>query len=169
MSSLSDLGNSLVCQKEVLSSVFAEEIVAPNVIENRDSGNCFDSRRPPTVPTPVSPSRPSFRPRESVIEPELYEGDISVFKRIVQPLTNIPEQVIKTVIKALPTVRDHTTDQLGPEGDEYIPREYDEADEKKVTATGHLLDGRDYRCRTFFLPNRGDKIFSCWPPSAPGF
>jgi hypothetical protein len=65
----------------------------------------------------------------------------------------------KTVIKALPTVRDHTTDQLGPEGDEYIPREYDEAGEKKVTATGQLMDGRDYRCRTFFVPNRGDKLF----------
>lgn len=65
----------------------------------------------------------------------------------------------KTVIKALPTVRDHTTDQLGPEGDEYIPREYDEAGEKKVTGTGHLVEGRDYRCRTFFVPNRGDKLF----------
>lgn len=65
----------------------------------------------------------------------------------------------KTVIKALPTVRDHTTDQLGPEGDEYIPREYDEAGEKKVTATGQLTEGRDYRCRTFFVPNRGDKLF----------
>lgn len=65
----------------------------------------------------------------------------------------------KSVIKALPTVRDHTTDQLGPDGDEYIPREYDEAGEKKVTPTGHLVEGRDYRCRTFFVPNRGDKLF----------
>lgn len=65
----------------------------------------------------------------------------------------------KTVIKALPTVRDHTTDQLGPEGDEYIPREYDESGEKKVSNTGHLLEGREYRCRTFFVPNRGDKLF----------
>lgn len=65
----------------------------------------------------------------------------------------------KTVVKALPTVRDHTTDQLGPEGDEYIPREYDEAGEKKVSPTGHPLDGREYRCRTFFVPNRGDKLF----------
>lgn len=64
-----------------------------------------------------------------------------------------------TVIKALPTVRDHTTDQLNPEGDEYIPRETDEAGETKVTATGHALDGREYRCRTFFVPNRGDKLF----------
>jgi hypothetical protein len=63
------------------------------------------------------------------------------------------------VIKALPTVRDHTTDQLSPEGDEYMPRECDDAGEKKVTSTGHLLDNRDYRCRTFFVPNRGDKLF----------
>jgi hypothetical protein len=64
-----------------------------------------------------------------------------------------------TVIKALPTVRDHTTDQLNPEGDEYIPREIDEAGEGKVTQTGHPLNGREYRCRTFFVPNRGDKLF----------
>lgn len=63
------------------------------------------------------------------------------------------------VIKALPTVRDHTTDQLNTEGDEYIPREIDEGGERKVTQTGHPLDGREYRCRTFFVPNRGDKLF----------
>ena len=65
----------------------------------------------------------------------------------------------KAVVKALPTVRDHTTDQLGPDGDEYIPREYDEAGERKVTQTGHPLDGREYKCRTFFVPNRHDKLF----------
>ncbi|MCJ1223553.1 hypothetical protein MMC12_000195 [Toensbergia leucococca] len=65
----------------------------------------------------------------------------------------------KSVVKALPTVRDHTTDQLSPEGDEYVPREYDEQGEKKVSPTGHPLEGRDYRCRTFFVPNRGDKLF----------
>ncbi|ESZ93917.1 hypothetical protein SBOR_5676 [Sclerotinia borealis F-4128] len=65
----------------------------------------------------------------------------------------------KPVVKALPTVRDHTTDQLGAGGDEYIPREYDEQGEKKVTTNGHLMDGREYRCRTFYVPNRGDKLF----------
>lgn len=65
----------------------------------------------------------------------------------------------KTVLKALPTVRDHTTDQLSPEGDEYVPREYDENGEKKVRPTGHLNDARDYRCRTFYVPHRGDKLF----------
>ncbi|KAF2461081.1 chromatin remodelling complex Rsc7/Swp82 subunit-domain-containing protein [Lineolata rhizophorae] len=63
------------------------------------------------------------------------------------------------VVKALPTVRDHTTDQLNPDGDEYIPREIDEAGEKKVSPSGHPLDGREYRCRTFLVPKRGDKLF----------
>ncbi|KAJ2907065.1 uncharacterized protein MKZ38_008633 [Zalerion maritima] len=77
------------------------------------------------------------------------------------PQTSPPPKTTptKTTIKALPTVRDHTTDQLGPGGDEYIPREVDDAGEKKVTANGNLLGGRDYRCRTFFVPNRGEKLF----------
>ncbi|KAH8881285.1 hypothetical protein GQ53DRAFT_788221 [Thozetella sp. PMI_491] len=65
----------------------------------------------------------------------------------------------KSTLKALPTVRDHTTDQLGPGGDEYLPREIDEAGEKKVLPNGQLLGGRQYRCRTFLVPNRGDKLF----------
>jgi hypothetical protein len=65
----------------------------------------------------------------------------------------------KPLVKALPTVRDHTTDQLGPEQDEYIPREYDEAGETKVDAMGHPQDGRTYRCRTFYVPKRGQKLF----------
>lgn len=65
----------------------------------------------------------------------------------------------KSTLKALPTVRDHTTDQLGPGGDEYLPREIDENGEKKVMPNGQLLGGRDYRCRTFLVPNRGDKLF----------
>jgi hypothetical protein len=63
------------------------------------------------------------------------------------------------MVKALPTVRDHTTDQLSPEGDEYIPKEFDEAGEKKVDALGYLQGGREYKCRTFRVPNRGDKLF----------
>ena len=63
------------------------------------------------------------------------------------------------VVKALPTVRDHTTDQLNPEGDEYIPRETDPDGETKVSKDGYALDGRKYRCRTFQVPNRGEKLF----------
>jgi len=65
----------------------------------------------------------------------------------------------KSTLKALPTVRDHTTDQLGPGGDEYLPREIDESGEKKVMPNGQLLGGREYRCRTFLVPNRGEKLF----------
>ena len=63
------------------------------------------------------------------------------------------------VQKALPTQRDHTTDQLNPEGDEYIVRDTDDAGEQKATPTGHLRGGREYRCRTFYVPNRGEKLF----------
>lgn len=65
----------------------------------------------------------------------------------------------KSTLKALPTVRDHTTDQLGPGGDEYLPREVDDAGEKKVLPNGQLVGSREYRCRTFLVPNRGDKLF----------
>ena len=65
----------------------------------------------------------------------------------------------KSTIKALPTVRDHTTDQLNEAGDEYLPREIDEFGEKKVMPNGELLGDRQYRCRTFHVPNRGDKLF----------
>ena len=65
----------------------------------------------------------------------------------------------KSTLKALPTVRDHTTDQLNETGDEYIPREIDEFGEKKVMPNGQLLGNRQYRCRTFLVPNRGDKLF----------
>lgn len=64
-----------------------------------------------------------------------------------------------TTLKALPTVRDHTTDQLGPGGDEYIARDSDESGEKKVDDMGYLQGGREYKLRTFTLPGRGNKLF----------
>ncbi|KAI1825498.1 chromatin remodelling complex Rsc7/Swp82 subunit-domain-containing protein [Xylaria intraflava] len=70
-----------------------------------------------------------------------------------------PKPTPKQTLKALPTVRDHTTDQLGPGGDEYLPRETDEGGEKKVLPNGQLLGGREYRCRTFLVPHRGEKLF----------
>ena len=65
----------------------------------------------------------------------------------------------KISISALPTVKDHTTDQLGPEGDEYLPREIDENGEKKVNAYGQLLGERQYTSRIFPVHNRGNKHF----------
>ncbi|RMD41316.1 hypothetical protein DV735_g3829, partial [Chaetothyriales sp. CBS 134920] len=64
-----------------------------------------------------------------------------------------------TTLKALPTVRDHTTDQLTAEADEYVPRDFDEAGDKKVDTLGYLQGGREYKIRTFTLPGRGQKLF----------
>ncbi|KAK4957536.1 hypothetical protein LTR10_005503 [Elasticomyces elasticus] len=78
----------------------------------------------------------------------------------MSPQRSTPGSATKPpVVKALPTVRDHTTDQLTPEGDEYIPRETDPGGETKVSKDGYPLDGRKYRCRTFQVPNRGEKLF----------
>jgi len=118
--------------------------------------------RPPGAP-PESPVQSSMPLSQSVPPQTPQSQTVPVPPQLsnITPTQASPPKTTptKTVIKALPTVRDHTTDQLGPEGDEYIPREYDEAGEKKVTGTGHLVDGREYRCRTFFVPNRGDKLF----------
>ncbi|KAJ6190578.1 hypothetical protein N7519_000599 [Penicillium mononematosum] len=65
----------------------------------------------------------------------------------------------KALVKALPTVRDHTSDQLNEEGDEYIPKEFDEAGETKADPMGYPLGGREYKCRTFRVPLRGRKLF----------
>lgn len=76
------------------------------------------------------------------------------------PARSTPGSATKTtVVKALPTVRDHTTDQLSPSGDEYIPREIDQDGETKVSPDGNPLGGRKFRCRTFQVPNRGEKNF----------
>lgn len=65
----------------------------------------------------------------------------------------------KSTLKALPSVRDHTSSELGPEGDEYIPREFDEEGDKKVDSLGYPQAGRQYKMKTFTLPGRGEKLF----------
>ncbi|KAK1074656.1 hypothetical protein LTR12_011933 [Friedmanniomyces endolithicus] len=78
----------------------------------------------------------------------------------MSPQRSTPGSASKpTVVKALPTVRDHTTDQLNAENDEYIPRETDPGGETKVSPDGYALEGRKYKCRTFQVPNRGEKLF----------
>ena len=103
------------------------------------------------VPPPAPPPAPGPGPAQAPA-PASY---------VTPPQTSPPPKPTpaKTTIKALPTVRDHTTDQLGPAGDEYLPREVDDAGEKKVTANGNVLGGREYRCRTFYVPGRGEKLF----------
>ncbi|KAJ5091836.1 hypothetical protein NUU61_006706 [Penicillium alfredii] len=77
------------------------------------------------------------------------------------PLASPPDKTTptKTLVKALPTVRDHTSDQLNEQGDEYIPKEFDDAGETKVDTMGYPQGGREYKCRTFRVPNRGTKLF----------
>ncbi|KAI9782949.1 MAG: hypothetical protein M1839_004424 [Geoglossum umbratile] len=101
------------------------------------------------------------QPLPNVQTPQLQAQSLPPKNNVATPLQTSPPRTTPTkpVVKALPTVRDHTTDQLGRDGDEYVPREYDDAGEKKVLQTGHLRDGREYRCRTFLVPNRGEKLF----------
>ena len=122
--------------------------------KTRISGGQSDS---PTIQTPQQATHP-IAPQ---IQTPLLQAQVLSPPSNIAPTQSSPPKPTpnKTVIKALPTVRDHTTDQLSPEGDEYIPREYDEAGEKKVSPTGRPLENREYKCRTFLVPNRGDKLF----------
>lgn len=79
--------------------------------------------------------------------------DYASTKSATSPATRPPP------IKALPTVREHTTDQLDAEGKEYIPRDIDPSGETKVSEDGRPLDWRNIRCRTFQLPDRGQTLF----------
>ena len=106
-------------------------------------GQQISSNSPEQLRTPVS--QPSLLPQETQTSP-------------IQ--TSPPKTTpAKPVLKALPTVRDHTTDVLTPEGDEYVPREHDDAGELKVSAYGEARGGRDFKMRTFHVPNRGEKRF----------
>ena len=120
--------------------------------------------RPPKQKTADSPQM-AFHPVHlssplAVQTPQIKQGGNQSSPSQASPQRQTPASGQKTtVVKALPTVRDHTTDQLGAEGDEYIPREIDEAGEKKVSGNGYPLEGREYRIRTFTVPNRGEKLF----------
>ncbi|KAL4902126.1 hypothetical protein BDW74DRAFT_180974 [Aspergillus multicolor] len=90
---------------------------------------------------------------------------MSVLSQDFLPFTswrrNPPEKTTPSkapLVKALPTVRDHTTDQLNEARDKYIPKEFDDAGEKKVDANGNLQGDREYRCRTFTVPLREKKL-----------
>ncbi|KAF9194207.1 hypothetical protein BGZ51_000788 [Haplosporangium sp. Z 767] len=45
------------------------------------------------------------------------------------------------------------------EDDEEIEGEIEEAGEAKITKNGELLGGREYKCRSFTMPTRGDRIY----------
>ncbi|RMZ85262.1 hypothetical protein DV738_g150, partial [Chaetothyriales sp. CBS 135597] len=109
--------------------------------------------RPPKVPRP-SGDYPSHG------DPLAYSSQVkTVGASALQATTPRTVPAKPTTLKALPTVRDHTTDQLTAEADEYVPRDFDEAGDKKVDTLGYLQGGREYKIRTFTLPGRGQKLF----------
>ncbi|KAI9737319.1 MAG: hypothetical protein M1818_005852 [Claussenomyces sp. TS43310] len=119
----------------------------------RSSGGVSESPTQSSMPHPGQVNLPPQTPQSQSV------GLPSQQSAATPTQASPPKTTPKSVLKALPTVRDHTTDQLGPEGDEYIPREIDEAGEKKVDANGQLSGNREYRCRTFYVPHRGEKLF----------
>ncbi|KAJ4150790.1 hypothetical protein LMH87_011524 [Akanthomyces muscarius] len=119
------------------------------------SGDASEAGAQPPVAATAAPTLPPPQTPQSQATP-LPSQPTPAYSGGAAPPKTTPT---KSTLKALPTVRDHTTDQLNPAGDEYIPRETDEFGEKKVMANGQLLGGRTYRCRTFLVPNRGDKLF----------
>lgn len=107
------------------------------------------------LPTPSSQASPGLATTPHVA------SQTQTAQPVITPTQSSPgpRATPKSTLKALPTVRDHTSDQLGAAGDEYIAREYDEQGELKVSDMGYLQGGREYKIRTFTLPGRGDKLF----------
>lgn len=115
--------------------------------------------RPPKTPRASSSEHPTSG--TPVQTPQMQSRPLSHQTAGSPPLASPPDKTTptKTLVKALPTVRDHTSDQLNDEGDEYIPKEFDDAGETKVDAMGYPQGNREYKCRTFRVPKRGDKLF----------
>lgn len=108
------------------------------------------------MPTPASQTSPELT---QTPQSKSHGQQVQLLGSSTQTSPNPKQTPTKTTIKALPTVRDHTSDQLNPEGDEYIPREYDDAGEGKVDANGYLQGNREYKLKTFTLPGRAEKLF----------
>lgn len=120
--------------------------------------------RPPKTPRPSTASdQPPSASSQQLQTPQMQPQQLQQSPpNASPPLGSPPEKTTPTkapLVKALPTVRDHTTDQLNEERDEYIAKEFDDAGEKKVDANGYLQGDREYRCRTFTVPLRGKKLF----------
>ncbi|KAJ5740650.1 hypothetical protein N7493_000522 [Penicillium malachiteum] len=115
--------------------------------------------RPPKIPRASSNDHPAAN--TPIQTPQMQSRPLPQHSAGSPPLASPPDKTTptKSLVKALPTVRDHTSDQLNDEGDEYIPKEFDDAGETKVDAMGYLQGSRDYKCRTFRVPNRGTKLF----------
>ena len=118
----------------------------------RTSGD-FTNDQSGALPTPSSQASPGL------VTTPTGKSQVNAVQPVLTPTQASPGPKPKSTLKALPTVRDHTSDQLGPGGDEFIPRERDEQGDTKVNDMGYLQGGREYRIRVFQLPGRGEKLF----------
>ena len=112
--------------------------MSPTIILDTDEGKPRKRGRPPKPGKPgfsESPSRTPYPPSSLTQTASAPPVQTPQLKNAPLPQSSPPRATPAkaTVLKALPTVRDHTTDQLNPEGDEYLPRETDDAGETKVT------------------------------------
>ncbi|KAL4796358.1 chromatin remodelling complex Rsc7/Swp82 subunit-domain-containing protein [Aspergillus venezuelensis] len=135
---------------------------------SRDGDDDDESARRKRGRPPKPSSRPSTSDSGAPVNPQLQTPQMQPQQlqgsppNASPPLASPPEKTTPSkapLVKALPTVRDHTTDQLNEARDEYIPKEFDDAGEQKVDADGNLTGDREYRCRTFTVPLRGKKLF----------
>jgi hypothetical protein len=80
------------------------------------------------------PAEPNVNPMAILVQPDLtmlnrrfpnhdYMSDAFDDCVANQPNTKMDGSGFGRLIEAFPTVRDHTTGRLGPDGDEYIPRD----------------------------------------------
>ncbi|BCS09887.1 hypothetical protein ALUC_30704S [Aspergillus luchuensis] len=138
--------------------------INPAALNNDEQGR-RKRGRPPKTPRPSATTPSDQTPSNVHLQtPRLQTQPLPAQSavNVSPPQASPPDKTTPTkttLVKALPTVRDHTTDQLNEEGDEYIPKEFDEAGEKKVDAMGYPQGGREYKCRTFRVPLRGNKLF----------
>ena len=123
-------------------------------------GNC-----PPCITTNNSPYQltpaPSPHQQQEYL-PSLHStfGSATIPTKMSKTSEDHSSDSLPPSLRTLPTVRDHhTTNRLTYDQDEYIPREYDEQGERKVSPTGEPLGGRQFKIRTFHVAHRGEKRF----------
>ena len=88
-------------------------------MKSRTSGGVPETAVPASLP-PLPPTPQTIPPQTPQSQNAPLPAQTPTY---APPQASPPKSTpTKSTLKALPTVRDHTTDQLGPGGDEYLPR-----------------------------------------------
>ncbi|KAF9106636.1 hypothetical protein BGX29_008923 [Mortierella sp. GBA35] len=127
-------------------SLRASQIVERQDSDSEDLGRNSPSRskRPARQTAPRPRGRPPKVNHQVEVEEEEEEGE--------------EEEEVEDDVDGMEV--DDKENSQGPIGDEEeIEGEVDEVGETKVTKDGELLGGRQYKCRSFKLPDRGDRIY----------